>query len=48
MDIVPVVFVILTDVSALQDVHLGEIVKLNVCTSSRPCNDRCGAESMKT
>jgi hypothetical protein len=23
-------------------------VKLNVCASSRSCNERCGAESMKT
>jgi len=36
MDIVPVVFVNnLTDVSALQDVHFGEMVRLNACTNSR-------------
>ena len=39
---------ILTDVSALQDVHFGEMVKLNACTSSRSLNERRGAESMKT
>jgi len=48
LDIDPVFVIILTDVSALQDVHLGEMVKLNVCTSSRSCNERCGAEPMKT
>jgi len=39
---------ILTDVSALQDVYFGEMVKLNACTSSGSFNERCGAESMKT